>query len=478
MRILFAAAEALPYWKIGGLADVARSLPDTLAARGHDIDVILPFYPSIRDQHLPLEDAGESVIRWPGGDRPVRFLRARGGGAPALFVDQPEFFDTTYPYGAPGELAEVAGWRFAFFSRVVTERARALDADVVHLNDWPTGLVPIYGFLDGIPAATVLAIHNLPYQGNFTPGILEAVGIPREFFRAENGVEFWGAASFMKGGLALADRLVTVSPTYAQEIQTPDGGAGLDGLLRFRHRLLHGILNGLDGRWNPLTDSALPERYDAENLHGKDAARAAVLAELALQDRGPLVVLVTRLVYQKGIDLLLEAIPWIIQHGGVLAVLGNGDRGYQQALVAAAEANPGRVAYRTGFDDPLARRLYAGGDFFVMPSRYEPCGLGQMIAQRYGTPPVARRTGGLADTIRDGLTGYLFDEASPQALTGALERGFRAWRRRGWDTLRRRCMALDWSWEKSAAKYEEVYRMAIGAGKGRATAAAGQVAGG
>ena len=465
MRILFAASEALPYWTTGGLANVARALPDTLAERGHDVRVILPFYRTIKQQRLALEEEGKGVVPWPGGSRPVRYLLHRPAqGAPALLVDEPEHFDTKHPYGSAREDPLVTAERFAFFARTVVERARVWGADVVHLNDWQTGLVPVYAFLDGMPAASVFAIHNLAYQGNYAPQLLERIGIPRSFFRTENGLEFWATASFMKAGLALADRLVTVSPTYAREIQTPEGGVGFDGLLRFRRRLLHGILNGIDRElWNPATDLALPQRYDARTLDAKDGVRAALLTALGLEDRGPLLVAVTRLAQQKGIDLLLGAIPWILEHGGSLAVLGSGERVYEKALVAAAAANPGRIAVELGFNDPLARRLHAGGDFFLMPSRYEPCGLGQMIAQRYGTPPVVRRTGGLVDTVQDGLTGFSFPEDTPQGLSHALQRAFRAWRGRRWGTLRRRCMALDWSWNRSATQYEEVYRMAVGA---------------
>ena len=464
MRIIFASSEALPYWKTGGLADVAHALPAALAGREHDVRIMLPYYRTIRESELPLEDGGEGIIPWPGGDIPVRYwLHTPEQGAPALLVDQPGFFDVHQPYGAATEDPAWTGVRFAFFSRCVVERARAWGADVVHSNDWQTGLVPLYGILDGTPAATVFAVHNLGYQGNFNPVILDAIGIPRAFQRQENGLEFWGNASFMKAGLALADRLVTVSPTYAMEVQTNDGGFGFDGLLRFRHRLLHGILNGIDcDVWNPRRDPELPERYDVRGIKTKELVRAQLLREIGLEDHGPLFALVTRLAYQKGVDLLLEALPAILELGASLAVLGDGDLAYEAALADVAAAHPGRVAAYTGFNDRLAHLLYAGADFFLMPSRYEPCGLGQMIAHRYGTVPIVRRTGGLADTVVEGSTGYTFEEPTPQALLGAVRKAVRGWRSRRWNALRRRCMALDWCWEQSARKYEEVYRMAIG----------------
>ena len=465
MRILYATSEAAPYWKTGGLAEVGQSLPDTLVQRGHEVRVVMPLYRPVRDSHLELEDAGAALIPWPGGGLRARyFLHTPTRGAPALFVDQPTYFDTRHPYGAPGEDPVVVGLRYAFFCRAVVERARAWNADVVQLNDWQTGLVPLYALLDGMPAASVFTIHNLGYQGNFAPGLLGFIGIPRTYLRPENGVEFYGHASFMKAGLALADRLVTVSPTYAAEIQTPDGGAGFDGLLRFRRRVLQGILNGVDRQiWNPASDRALPERYDARTIDAKDANRTAVLRELSLSDHGPLLALVTRFAYQKGIDLLLEALSRILDMGANVAVLGNGERAYENALTAAATAHPGRIAVRLGFNDPLARRLYAGADFFLMPSRYEPCGLAQMLAQRYGTPPIVRSTGGLADTVKDSLTGFTFDDTSSDALVRALERAFHGWRGQRWNTLRRRCMALDWSWDGSAQHYEDAYRIATGA---------------
>ncbi len=465
MRILFATPEALPYWKTGGLADVAHALPQTLVERGHDVRVILPYYRSIRESHPPVEDAGESVIAWPGGNLPVRFLvHVLDHGAPVVLIEHAGFFDTLHPYGTASEDPVFTGVRYAFFCRAVVEYARSWGADVVHLNDWQTGLVPAYGLLDGMPAATVFAIHNLHYQGNFPPAILDAIGIPQTFMRQENGLEFWGRASFMKGALALADQLVTVSPTYAQEIQTHDGGAGFDGLLRFRHRVLHGILNGIDlATWDPTRDAALATPFDARSIAGKETVRAALLRELGLEDGGPLFAVISRLAHQKGIDLLLEALPRVLELGADLAVVGNnGDLAYEAALEEAATVHPGRIFTHVGFEDTLAHRLYAGADFFLMPSRYEPCGLGQLIAQRYGTVPIVRHTGGLVDTVQDGLTGFSFQNATPQAFVQALERACKAWRGRRWNTLRRRCMGLDWSWHRSAAQYEEVYRLAMG----------------
>jgi len=460
VKILFASSEAIPYFKTGGLADVARSLPDALRERGHDVRIIHPLYNRVRDQGFDLEEEAQAWIPWPEGNVVVRyFLHRPRRGAPAVLVDEPAFFDTTEPY-APTVRDPIAhGVRFALFSRAVVDYARRWGADVVHANDWPTGLVPVFARVDRLGVPTVFGIHNLAYQGNFPPRILRRVGVPRHFYRMEDGLEFYEQASFLKGGLALSDRLVAVSPTYAREIQTPEFGAGLDGLLRHRAADLWGILNGIDTRdWDPATDEAIATRYDASRLDGKEANRRDVLEELGLRGDGPLFAMVSRLVDQKGVDVVIDALPDMLREPCAVAVLGNGAPEYERALAAAADAFPGRVAAVLRFDDRLARRLYAGADFFLMPSRYEPCGLGQMIAQRYGTVPIVRHTGGLADTVEDGVTGFAFREATPAGLLEAVGRARAAWRQPGWDELRRRCMALDWSWTRSAAQYEELYR--------------------
>ena len=463
MKVLFASAEAAPYFRTGGLADVARALPDALVSDGLDVRIIHPLYDPANPGFTPA-GVEEGLVRWPTGEVLVRYLvDERAGRASAVLIDQPHFFAGGQPYTPTPADPEQAGIRFAFFSRAVAAYAREWGADVVHLNDWPTGLVPVYGMLDGMEAATVFAIHNLAYQGNFSPMLLGQIGIPDGLFRVENGVEFYGSMSFMKGALALSDRLVTVSPTYAREIQSPEYGAGLDGLLRFRRRVLHGILNGIDrDLWNPATDRALAATFSARRPAGKDQNRRALAHELELDADGPILVMVTRLAYQKGIDLVLAALPALLELGVRLAVLGDGDAAYGRALAHAAARTPHRVYARFGFDDALARRLYAGADYFLMPSRYEPCGLGQMIAQRYGTPPIARHTGGLVDTVHDGRTGFVFDDASPAALVAAVRRAVDAWRSEDHAAVQRRCMRLDWSWERSAEHYHDLYRLAAG----------------
>jgi starch synthase len=464
MKILFASAEVSPYFKTGGLGDVSRALPDQLLADGHDVQIITPLYSPATSERFELSPGDESGVPWPGVTVPVRFHEHHlDHAAPTILIEQPFFFEDGEPYAASFVDPLATGRRFAFFARAIVHYARAWEPDVIHLNDWPTGMVPVYALLDGLDCPTVFAIHNLAYQGNFSPALLYQAGIPGDLFRIENGIEFHGSASFMKAGLALSDRIVTVSPTYAQEIQTVEFGAGFDGLLRFRHRVLHGILNGLDlAVWQPALDRSIPASYSAVNLKPKSENRAALFEHAHLEDGGPLYVMISRLVHQKGVDIVLDAIPEIVANDGRVAILGNGDLQYERAFERAAKLHPRRVAAFLSFDEQLARLMYAGGDFFLMPSRYEPCGLGQMIAQRYGTPPIVRRTGGLVDTVEDGKTGFSFAEATPAALAAAARRAARTWHARGWVSLLRRCMRLDWSWTRSAAQYEQVYGYAIG----------------
>ena len=461
MKILMASSEALPYFKSGGLADVARSLPDALRARGHDARIIHPAYPGIPDR-IPLVEHERLVVPWVGGQIELRtFTHDPGDAAPAVLVHHHAFGTRGSPYEDPDPAAPAR--RFALFSRAVLWYAQKWGADVVHLNDWQTGLVPVYALTDGVHIPTVFAIHNLAYQGIFDRRILDEIGVPREFFRPENGLEFHGNVAFIKGGIGLSDRVVTVSPTYAREIQTPEYGAGLEGLLRFRSRVLHGILNGIDTHaWNPATDHALYANYTHESLAGKAENKARLTSELNFSGDAPLCVVISRLAHQKGIDLVVRALPGILDAGANIAVLGDGDRALEAQFTEIAHRFPGRVAAFLRFDDNLARKLYAAADFLLMPSRYEPCGLGQMIAQRYGTLPIVRATGGLVDTVQDGKTGFMFADATPHALYETVIRALGAYRQPGFRNLREKCMQLDWSWGSSAAHYEDVYRYAIG----------------
>jgi starch synthase len=461
MKILLAASEALPYFKSGGLADVARSLPDALHGRGRDVRVIHPFYRAVVERGFSLEETEQLPVPWAGGHIKLRvFEHHPEDAAPGVLVHHP-VFNTAAPYEDSDPYAP--GRRFAVFSRAVLAYAQRWGADVVHLNDWQTGLVPVYALIDGVHIPTVFAIHNLGYQGIFNRPLLDEIGVPPELFRPENGLEFYGNVALIKGGIALSDRIVTVSPTYAQEIQRPDYGAGMDGLLRFRARVLHGILNGIDHRvWDPASDLALPVQFDIDSLHGKQQNKQELLSQFQFDREAPLCVVISRLAHQKGIDLIARALPGILDLGANVIVLGDGDRGIEAQFGEIAHRLPNRVAAFFRFDDTLARRLYAAADFLLMPSRYEPCGLGQMIAQRYGTVPIVRATGGLVDTVRDGQTGFMFTEASAHGVYEAVGRALAAYRNGEIEKMRRNCMRLDWSWGSSAERYEEVYRYAIG----------------
>jgi starch synthase len=469
------AAEVAPFAKTGGLADVAGALPQALARLGHDVRVMLP-------RHRGVEAAAGALrvavprLAVPIGDRTVEgaILEGRLGDVPVYFVAHDGYYDRPALYGASDDCE-----RYVFFCRSVLAALPGLGwmPHVIHANDWQTGLIPVYletlvrdagAYAD---VASVFTVHNLAYQGVFWHYDLPMTGLGWDLFTPA-GIEFYGHLSFLKGGLVFADLLTTVSPTYAREIQTPEFGERLSGVLRERSADLIGILNGLDVEvWNPATDPDLPKRFDRDDPGGKAACAAALRAEMGLPDTGartPLVGVVSRLAEQKGIDLVAGAVPAIRAGGGQLVVLGAGEAPLERLLGELAQAHPESVAVRIGFDDRVARRIYAGSDLFLMPSRYEPCGLGQLIALRYGTVPIVRRTGGLADTVRpwdpatgEG-TGFLFDELSAAGAGAALGRAFAAhadpaaWRR-----LVANAMAADFSWDASAEAYVTCYRRAI-----------------
>jgi len=471
VRIVHVASECVPYSKTGGLADVVGSLPAALAARGHRVVTVTPLHRPDLAAPLPGEPAGQLEV---GGFR-FGVRREVRRSVVHLLLDCPRLFARPAPYGTPDGDYPDNPVRFAALCRgAIAAAARELPGtDVIHCHDWQAALVPVLlgrdpalgSTLAGTP--TVLTIHNLAYQGDFPPWAAAAAAIPPELVTPE-GVEFWGRVNFLKGGILAADRLVTVSPTYAREILTPEAGCGLHEVLAARADHLTGILNGLDtGYWNPTTDPHLPRRYSARSVTaGKRAAAAALAAELGLDaDGSPLLGMVSRLVAQKGADLVAAALDGLVDAGFRIAVLGSGDPDMERELAAAAARHPGRAALRTGFHEPLAHRIYAAADGYLMPSRFEPCGLAQMIAMRYGALPVVRPTGGLADTVRDlerdpdTGTGLWIADPTPAAVVAACRRALQVLA----DparllALRRRIMTLDWSWERPAAAYEALYR--------------------
>jgi starch synthase len=480
MRILYVTAELYPWVKSGGLGDVTAALPPALAAQGADIRLLLPGYSGFLDAFSGIADAAR--LRTPFAAERIRVALARlpGSSRLAYLVDQPTLYDRS-----GGAYADPTGrdWpdnlrRFALFGWVAAALARGADRDwrpdIVHGHDWHAGLAPAY--LAAAPPVdravhTVFTIHNLAYRGLFPATLFPDLGLPAGFFSID-GVEFYGDISFIKAGLFYSDRLTTVSPTYAREIQTPGSGWGLDGLLRYRGAALSGILHGVDPEvWDPEHDPALPRAYGvADAAVGKEAAKSALQARLGLVADGdaPLFGVVSRLTWQKGLDLLLAALPGLVAGGVELVLLGAGDADLEAGFAAAAAAYPGRVAARIGYDDELAHLIVGAADVVLVPSRYEPCGLIQLYALRYGALPLVRRVGGLADTVVDATavtladgsaTGFAFDPASPQALRASIERSRSLFRERAvWRRMVRQAMTRDFSWAAAARRYLALYR--------------------
>ena len=482
MNILFATPECAPYIKTGGLGDVSGALPQTLAALGHDVRVLLPAYRGMKVSG----EVGDSIDLpaqgpWPAAQLlPVRTesgvtllllaaptLYQRAGG-PYLDANGADYHDNALRFGMLAHVAALLG--------TTRSPCAQWQADVVHANDWPLGLAPLYLAQARAltphehVAASVMTIHNMAFQGIFPMHTADPLGIPHHW-RGIDGVEFWGQLSMLKGGLQFADAITTVSPSYAREIQTEAFGAGLDGVLRAQAGKLRGILNGIDTRtWNPASDPHLPHSYTPADLSGKARNKAAMQADagLAVDPRAMLFAVVSRLTAQKGIDLVLAGLPALLAQGGQLVVLGQGDPALQQALLDAAARAPKQVAVRIGFDEGLAHRIEAAADAFLMPSRFEPCGLNQMYSQAYGTPPIVTAVGGLADSVTDAMrdplhgTGFVLPRAEPAAFIAAVERAFAAWRDAAlWRRIQANGMARQFSWDESAAQYLEVYEKAL-----------------
>lgn len=478
MKILFAASEAAPFAKTGGLADVAGSLPPAIASLGHDVRVVMPRYRQVDRDRFNLKHAATFSV--PLGVWKERCDVLKGGmhdNVPAYFVDKDIYFDRPGLYGTMNADYPDNAERFIFFSRAVLELCLAIDfrPDIVHCNDWQTGLVPLYlktRYREAAPlrkAKTVFTVHNIGYQGIFWHWDMRLTGLGWDVFTPE-GIEFWGKINFLKAGLVFSDIITTVSRTYSREIQTPEYGNGLEGVLLDRAADLFGIVNGIDyDVWDPARDRAIPKTFTASRIAGKAECKKSLLARLGLPDASaPLIGMVTRLADQKGLDITVEALPEIMSLGAQFVILGTGELKYQQALSDAAARYPNRMRVLLQYNDDLAKAIYAGCDLFLMPSRYEPCGLGQMIAQRYGTVPVVRKTGGLTDTVleynpRTGRgTGFLFEEYSAPALADCLLRALRVYGKpKQWIRLAQNGMRRVFSWERSAKEYMKVYREAM-----------------
>lgn len=492
MRLLFAAAELAPLAQTGGLGDAVAGLARALGERGHTVTCCLPGYRGARAAYesaarrhgLPALEAGEALqLALPDGAISGRWWR--GVLAPNVAVellDLPALYDRPEIYGFADDSV-----RFVALSRGVAQRAETLCPDALVAHDWHTALAValLRTTLDrgsNRAIAALQVVHNNAYQGRFPASLMPATGLPLELFHPE-GVEAWGQLCLLKAGLVWADRIVAVSPTYAQEILTPAFGGGLEGVYQARAHRLSGIANGIDvERFDPSRDDALPARFDAEKPHGKAVCRRVALAQLGLEEppAGRFLVAIGRFVAQKGWDVIADAADALVARGATLALLGNGDPLIAQRLRAAEQRHPGRIALRTGFDDVLARRLYGGSDAVLVPSRFEPCGLVQRIAQRYGAVPVAHRVGGLADTIHDPgletarrasarrrLTGVLFAPLSAASLVDAAERVALLGSRGELEAVQQRLLRLDVSWRAPAAEYEAILAGAIDEARAR-----------
>lgn len=475
-KVLFAGSEAWPLVKTGGLADVAHSLPAAMQAAGIDMRVALPAYRGLAGRLLEAREIGALHVR---GQR-FGVIEGRLPQTPArlwLLDCPPLFAREGDPYhDAHGQAWDDNAWRFGCFCEAVARLALGelgWRADVVHANDWQAGLVPAWLSVHAQRPRSIYTIHNLAYQGRFSGEQALFLGLPDTLWHGD-GVEEYGDLSFMKGGINYADAVTTVSPNYAREIQTPAYGCGLDGLLRARAYKLRGILNGIDETvWDPSRDPHLPKPYGRRDfVGGKRDNKAALQAELglAIEADTPLFGWVGRLAQQKASDLLIAALPQMIERGAQLAILGSGDRRQVDALEHALQRHRGRIGLYIGYDEGLAHRIEAGSDAFLMPSRFEPCGLNQMYSQRYGTIPIVRRTGGLADTVTDATpttladgsaTGVHFQDADVGGLLWGVDRALRLRAdRTQWRAMQRAGMKRDFSWDKVAAEYLALYAAA------------------
>ncbi|MBN2198690.1 MAG: glycogen synthase GlgA [Candidatus Aminicenantes bacterium] len=483
MKIAFIASEAVPFSKTGGLADVAGALPRALASRGAEVRVFLPFYRVTReaDRTLSLsKTAGAAETDWRGGR--VRFgLRvSHQRGYSVHFIEQDDYFDREGLYGTSAGDYPDNGERFGFFCLAALEAMRkdSFRPDIVHTHDWQSALSLAYlrnrfsedAFFKG--TSSVFTIHNLAYQGLFPREILSAVGLPDNLFHHEE-MEFYGRVSFLKAGILYASAVTTVSPTYSREIQTPEFGCGLDGLLRHRSEVLSGILNGVDAsEWDPAKDRHIAARYTPDKREGKKTCKADLLKTFGLpidEEDIPVMGMVTRLAAQKGLDILADALDGLFEEKLRLVILGQGDPSLERRLAEAQKRRPDAFGIRLGFDETLAHKIYAGSDLFLIPSRYEPCGLTQMYSLKYGTIPVVRATGGLEDTVQEfdpetrRGNGFKFREAAPDALLGAVRRAGKILRRKDlWASLVGNAMACDFSWDRSAEDYLRLYRGILG----------------
>jgi starch synthase len=481
VSVVHVAAEYYPFARIGGMAEAVSGLAAFQRAAGLNVAAILPLYRTVRDEAPDLEPVGPPFLV-PLGERPeeARVFRVAGPakGPQVYFIEHLEYFNRPGIYGENAVDYPDNARRFAFFAlAALTALPRLVSGPVlVHAHDWHTALVPVYlrttlaGESSAASTTTVLSVHNPGYQGHFAPEVMPEIGLPWSLYNWQQ-LEWYGKVNFLKGGLTFADFVTTVSPTQARELRTPGGGFGLHDLFQSLGDRLVGVLNGIDQQtWNPATDHQITAQYSAGRLEGKRRCKAALQRSFGLPQRRkvPLFGMTGRLVTQKGLDLILAA-HGLLGTDAQFVFLGSGEKQYEQALVELASSAPNRIGVQLDFTDRLEHRLMAGADIFLMPSLYEPCGLTQMRAQRYGAPPIVRRVGGLADTVEDELTGFSFDPYTPEAFEDTALRALASFDNTAkWEGFMRRGMACDFSWERSVSAYLDVYRRALvwsGAGR-------------
>ena len=480
LKVLFVSSEVVPFAKTGGLADVAGSLPKTLKALGCDVRLVMPLYQSVRQGKFPLKKVLED-LPIPLGSRQITADIYQGElaeGIPVYFIEKDDLYDRLNLYGsAQGDYID-NDRRFVYLARGTLAAAQALgfQPDIIHCHDWQTGLIPAYiHFGRGADpfyrnSATLFTVHNMAYQGLFPKEIVELAGLPEESF-SSSGLEYWGQASLLKAGIVYSQVINTVSRKYSREIQTAEYGNGMEGILTYRKDDLFGILNGVDYElWNPETDAFLVGHYDPQDLSGKKDCKKDLLNQFKLpKDRTnyPVIGMISRLADQKGFDLLAEILDRLLKKQVSLVVLGTGEEKYHRLFTELAERYPNKLGVRLTFDDVRAHKIEAGSDMFLMPSRYEPCGLNQIYSLKYGTIPVVRATGGLDDTIipfdpKTGKgTGFKFDLYQTEALWSALEEALEIFQdQTQWVRLMKNAMSMSFSWEASAREYIKLYQLA------------------
>jgi starch synthase len=486
LKILLASPEAVPYAKTGGLADVAGALPKALKALGHDIRLIIPLYKHVDKAEFQLKRIGSGSLLVEIAGRKESFDLYEDGRQErdfdAWFVDHPVFFDRPELYRDPetGKDWTDNDERFAFFARAILKACRRIGfmPDVIHVNDWQTGLVPAFvkadpRYPDFANVATLLSIHNIAYQGNFPRESFGKLGLDGSLFAPGQGFEYWSLVSYLKAGISYADIINTVSPTYAKEIQSSkEYGYGFEGILKDRTNDLYGVLNGIDDTiWNPAVDSLIPANYTPDKLAGKTKCKTALRKKTKLpmvRRDVPIIGIISRLADQKGFDLIAEVADEILTLDIQMVVLGTGDQKYHELFAALQKKYPKKLAVTLGFDNELAHLIEAGCDMFLMPSRYEPCGLNQMYSLKYGTIPIVRATGGLADTIENANpsrgtgNGFTFRSYDANEMLTAIKFAAEVYRDKNiWEVMMLRGMRRDFSWKVSAEKYVELYRKAI-----------------